>query len=350
MRYRKLKLALVALFLSAAVTLAAAEIMLRAAGFKPWERLVSDKDWGGSMNEPDSVLGWKRKPGQYTVKAFVPGVEDLKVTIQPGGWRATGREAQGGRPRLVVVGCSFTEGQWLSDEETVAWKLQAKFPEIAVQNYGVAGYGTYQSLLLMERIFAEPNPPKMVLYGFIENHGRRNVASVELLEAWTKASRTAPRFPYVSLNGEGELVRHLPDGYPQWPLREHSALVNFSQKMYAYAWLIAEKRRWTQAAVTEKLILEMDNLAKRNGAQFAVVTLVMDRGTGKPTYIELFEKKNIPYIDCDYPLTDEFTVPEDGHPNDIMADLYAECMADGIKEKSSVLIGRKSAQSAALFS
>jgi len=344
MRHRKLKLALIALLISAAVTVAVAEMLLRAAGFEPWKRLTRDRDWGamyepdwGAMYEPDPLLGWRSKPGRYTVKAFVPEEEDLKVTIRDGGRRRTGSEAKGTRPRLAFVGCSYTEGQWLSDEETFAWKLQAKYPAIEVQNYGVAGYGTYQSLLLLEKIFAAPDPPKIVLYGFIDTHTRRNVAAPEFLESVARHSRKSyPQVPYVTLDGEGELQRHPPQAYPAWPLRQYSALVNFVQHI-SFRFL-ARKRVWDQAEITEKLLLEMKRLANRHGAHFAVIMLaIWDPEPLRLRFIEFLIQNKIDYLDCDYPRTAEFGIPGDGHPNDKKNTLYAHCIANGIRDQLSAL-------------
>jgi hypothetical protein len=174
---RKLKLGLVTLAVSLVFTVGMAELLLRAAGFKAWEPY--DYSWRGT-HEPDPVLGWKTRPGQYTIAG--PANQPLTVTFGPNGIRADEVEPRRGRPRIVLIGCSITEGQWLSDPETYAWKLQARYPWIDVQNYGVAGYGTYQSLLLLEKILAEPDPPKIVLYGFIEAHINRNVAPADWID------------------------------------------------------------------------------------------------------------------------------------------------------------------------
>lgn len=328
----KNKLLLATFILSTAVVLAAGEILLRIAGFAPWES--SSSGWGESIYEPDPILGWKPKPGRYTLSSIEAG-KPVTVTFDHDRQRLTEPQPQNGRPRVVLVGCSYTEGQWLSDYETFAWKLQARYPSVDVENHGVAGYGTYQSLLLLQRIFSEPNPPKIVLYGLIETHLRRNVATAEWLEGMARAGkRKSPGVPYVSLDDEGTLSRHPPQSYPAWPLREHSALVNFSQKVY-FA-LITRERGWHSEEIFEKLILEMNQLARRNGAQFSVVLLEMaPRGLGRARYLPFFARNNIDYIDCDFPITNGFRIP-DGHPNDKMNDRYAECIAKAIDSKITI--------------
>lgn len=333
---RKLKLGLVTLAVSLVFTIGMAELLLRAAGFRAWEPY--EYGWRGT-HEPDPVLGWRTRPGQYTV----PGRADkpLTVTFGPTGRRAEEPEPRGGRPRIVLIGDSFTEGQWLSDHETYAWKLQARYPSIDVQNYGVAGYGTYQSLLLLEKILAEPDPPKLVLYGFIDTHINRNVAPADWLRRLAQASeKDHPRVPYVTFDREHEtLVRHPPRGYPKWPLCEYSALVNFAQQ--AYMSLVSRKRHWFQEEIFEKLVLEMNQLSRKHGAEFTIVLFELaDRGLGRARLIPFFEENGINYIDCDFPLVEGFIIPGDGHPNDRMTTLYAECIDKGIDQKISGLSAR----------
>jgi hypothetical protein len=57
-----------------------------------------------------------------------------------------------------------TNGYGLSDSDTFTWKLQRSHPEVAVVNFGTAAYGTFQSLLRIERTLDETPPPRFVLF------------------------------------------------------------------------------------------------------------------------------------------------------------------------------------------
>ena len=49
--------------------------------------------------------------------------------------------------------------------------------DIEVFNFGVGGYGGYQSLILQERKLKDLKSIQHVIYGFIDHHEVRNVAA-----------------------------------------------------------------------------------------------------------------------------------------------------------------------------
>ncbi len=55
-----------------------------------------------------------------------------------------------GQLRVMCIGCSFTEGYGIRDEDTFCWKLNDRYANIVFDNCGTGGYGTYQSYLRME--------------------------------------------------------------------------------------------------------------------------------------------------------------------------------------------------------
>lgn len=73
---------------------------------------------------------------------------------------------------LVVVGCSQTQGQGVPSEKTYT-SLLGKMLNMSAENFGVPSYGGIQSLLALER-HADLHP-KIIVYGFLEDHLRRNV-------------------------------------------------------------------------------------------------------------------------------------------------------------------------------
>ena len=126
------------------------EVVLRLNGFKPWV-------YAGSSDEPvmygrDSVLGWRNRPGDYVMPPFAPGGSSIDVTYLADGRRATGPDdgRSGDDGDLIIVGGSYTQGWAISDRETYAWKLQLRYPKLRVRNHGTGGFGTYQSLLVLE--------------------------------------------------------------------------------------------------------------------------------------------------------------------------------------------------------
>ena len=172
---------------------------------------------------------------------------------------------------LLVVGCSFTFGWGVSDEETFAARLQERLP-LQVVNHGVTGYGTYQSLLLLERLLAEGPVPSRILYAYADGHELRNVAHPLWTYSLTKFSRHGMvAVPFCELGTDGKLYREAPEHYPDWPLKRQLASMAFLELKYMQ--LTRWKRVDEAPAVTELLLREMVRVARRYGSDFHVVFL-----------------------------------------------------------------------------
>ncbi len=254
------------------VLVSLSEILLRILGYRPWQNYRKD------ANEPrvyeyDNLLGWRNKEGNYTIPPYSRKGTPIKITFLSDGSRVTEEQKNGDRDKFVILGGSFTQGWAISDDETYPWKLQERYPHLEVLNYGSGGYGTYQSLLMLERIFGNSKPPVMVLYGFMWHHEERNVAPPGWIAALSKLTKRRARVavPYGTINHDGVLIRHPPESYPVWPLREWLAIVPFLQQLYTLpaTW----RRKASKELVTEKLILEIHNLSTGHGADFAVILL-----------------------------------------------------------------------------
>ncbi len=330
-----------------ALALALGEAVLRMAGRKPWFYYKKDTN-EPTMHEPDSVLGWRNKPGEYLVPAYSKKGDDVHLTFLEDGRRATGTPAAGtpaagtpaagtpaagtpaagdGSRELVVVGGSFTQGWAISDHETYAWKLQEKYPSLEVLNYGTGGYGTYQSLLVLERELPRLGSPALVLYGFIRHHEERNIGAVDWLRELSRYSRRGHVFvPYVMWDEKRGLVRYPPERYPAWPFRESLASVAVSE--YAYMKVKARGRAHEQF-VTQQVILEMKKLAERFGAEFVTVLLKAEKRT-KKSYERFFRRRSIRNVDCAFLLVQKMRVQGEGHPNGEMNSRWADCIAEEI--------------------
>ncbi len=327
---RQLLFGSIAVLLGAALAVALVELLLRASGRRPWRYYGAEIN-APTIHEPDAELGWKAKPGSYEIPPHAPGSPAIRVTILPDGTRFTGAEdANGdGRSKLAFVGGSLTHGWAISDDETFAWRIQEQFPSLRVANFGTGGYGTYQSLLVLERVFSQPRPPRMVFYGFMEAHEVRNVAHpLWLLLAALRSRRGGVFIPYCTLDADGSLTRHVPVSYPEWPLRQHLATVAFLQEGYVN--FIAGNRTSQGRAVTERLLIEMNRLVNQHGARLWVVLLHLSP-TGKSHYVEFLERHGIDWIDCAFPMSREMKVPGEGHPNGKMHARWAECIAAKIR-------------------
>ena len=315
--------------LAIGVALAGAEILLRASGRGPWHPLFIDSAQP-VIYRPDPVLGWKHTEGEYRFPAFSLFGSGVRMRFEVDGSRSTGPSSGAGGETVAIVGGSFTEGFAISDDETFAWKLQERFPSIRVRNYGHGGYGTYQSLLLLEQVLSQRPAPVMALYGFFEGHEIRNVATADWLEMLSKMARrhSTISVPYATLRGGGVIVRHPPEPHPLWPLHEYSAAISFLQ--HGYARLAARHRTSQRAAVTEQLLLEMQRACEQNGTELVVVFLFTN-AENKARYSKLLRSHDVAFADCARPLLPAFQVPGDGHPNEKLNAAWANCIAEAIE-------------------
>jgi len=152
-RGREIALALVA----TVVALVGVEIVLRVV--TPDER---------TCFEHDPLLGWTHK--LYCVGRLRR--EEFDTVVRTNGQRMRESEDFGphaGRYRVAVIGDSFVWGHGIDEEDRFTELLAARLgPAYEVLNFGVAGFGTDQYLLQIERDVL-PMQPDLLLVVFFVN-------------------------------------------------------------------------------------------------------------------------------------------------------------------------------------
>lgn len=324
-RYVLFKIA--AFFLGLILAIGISEGLVRMIGVSPWSYGKHDAN-EPTMHETEPVLGWRNKKGNYVVPPYDPSGQTFHVNFLDNGQRRTGVNTTRIGDQLVTVGDSFTMGWAISDNETYPWKLQEKYPSLNVLNYGTGGYGSYQSLLVLERELPRLTSPKYVLYGFNQQHEERNVAPGSWMRALISYSRRGHvDVPFASWDTAKGLVRHPPERYLALPFRESLAIVASIEN--AYMWMKTRNRLLNKRLVTERILLQMDRVSVANGATFFVVFLEADDRT-KNRYMNFLGENGIPFMDCVYEQTNEMRVPGDWHPNGKMNTLWAECISTAL--------------------
>jgi hypothetical protein len=219
--------------------------------------------------QPDAVLGWRNRPGVYPAHE---GTHE-PMTFLPDGSRATGAPPDG-KVSVLLVGCSHTTGYGVRDEETFAARLQQRFPEIRIRNFGVPGYGTYQSFLLLREVLnAMVIRPKVVIYGFLPTHAGRNVLTYQNLEAYRAYGGERFALPRVEVR-DGKLVAFPRFVVPNWPFEQRSAVVSLLHSTALRAKL--HDREQYEIPATRLLLTQMKDIVERAGARFLVATLSDD--------------------------------------------------------------------------
>jgi hypothetical protein len=327
---KQLALGLGATSLALLVTLATLELGLRAGGYRPWTTFRTRPD-EPTLHDPDPELGWVLRPGHWRYGPYATGGTPIEVTISTDRTRRTrGDEGVGSDPgrTVLLLGCSFTFGWGVSDDETWAWGLQTRRPDLDVRNRGTGAYGTLQALLLLERVLASGERPARVIYGFIPDHGVRNVNAPGWFRALAMFSgQNIVAFPYCDLDRNGRLVRHPPEQYPAWPLREWSAAVTLLQDgWFAFR---ARGRAASAEEVTRLLIAEMDARCRSAGIRFSLLLLRVGPSR-RDAYVPFAHAHGIDVLDCDRALGRGDFVPGDLHPNARVHQGWAACVADAL--------------------
>ena len=321
---------LTVLFVAILFTLGLCEGLLRILGFQPWQYRTSDVN-EPTMLEPDPVLGWRNKLGNYVLPRYDASGEDVTLTFLDRGRRRTRMALTSAHEQLIFVGGSYTQGWALNDEDTFAWKVQEQYPEFDVLNYGTGGYGTYQSLLALEQELPHLSSPKHVFYGFIFHHEVRNTASGRWLRQLMEYSlRGHTELPFGTVNEKNGLQRHSPTRYLELPLRESFALVAFVER--AYMKLKSWRRFNQRREITEQTMLQMKRLTEVYGAAFTVVILTSP-DEPREHYLKFSRENDIHCIDCVVECTDclydlprDMMIAGDGHPNAELNARWADCI------------------------
>jgi hypothetical protein len=321
----RFKILVTTIILSAIILIIGAELMARAIGLRP----IQSKHFA---NEPivhvaDPVLGWRNKPGSYNYAAYVSGSDNIQITILPNGERATkSGPTKPDLKQLITIGCSFTQGWAVSDQDTFAWKLQDKNPHLDVRNQGTSGYSTYQALLSLQQVLPTMSDPKFIIYGFMDDHETRNVAPDHWLKALSGVKRSQSAVPFLSLSSNNELQAHHPKKYRAFPLRTRFASVVGIENIYArFKDFKQNKRLQQKSLITAKIIYDMKVLSNKHGADFYMVILSANAAVTQ-YYLEKLPAFGVKVVDCTHPDFHKLFVPGEGHPNDQIHSSWADCI------------------------
>lgn len=331
-RKKKIKILLLSsvIIFSTLISIIGAEAIVRILGYQPWVTVVHKNV--PVVFEEDDTLGWRNKPGEYNFEAFDSTGDNIQMTIFETGSRRTSNhqiKLPNMLPKFLFIGGSYTQGWAISDNETFPWKIQKHFPEVNVLNYGTGGYGTYQSILMLEKILPTLDNLQIIFYAFIEHHETRNVATAYWQGVLARNSlRSHPKIPYATLDNN-QLVRHRPEAYNfSFPLGKDLAIVSLLERVFIK--LKTARREKQKRATTEKIILQIDKMSKNKGAKFVVIILLAKNET-RNQYKDFFENNGIMYIDCRIPIGQNMRVKGEGHPNGKMNTKWASCIIDFIE-------------------
>ena len=310
-------------FITVVLILVLIEILLRVTGSNP--RIIRDFSLNEPItNIPDKNLGWSTKVGQHIFKPWSDEGKIKTLTINEDKSRFTGND-NFHKKKIIFIGGSVTQGWAVDDLETFSSFLQKKTKKYKINNFGVGGYGGFQSLLLLEEIFTNYNDIELVVYGFTPHHEVRNVAAgswMYLLNFFS--TRGFVKLPYGSIDKENNLVKNEPIEYIKLPFGNKSALIAKLEKRIMK--IKSLRREYNQFEISKAIINEMNKISNKNNSQFKFLLLEGLPKEKNDMYEKFLIENNIPLIDCPVPYGQEYVVKGEGHPSPLAHKFVSECI------------------------
>jgi hypothetical protein len=325
-RRKTLIFGLVSVTLTAMLTLAAAELLARLMGIHPLAKadLQIQVTPGGRLFTPHPTRGYAQLPGAFVVT--LPDGYSFTLTHLPSGLRITHPLATYTDTRskleIWIMGCSFTHGWSLNDQDTYPWLLQARLPEYEVVNYGVEGYGTLHTLLQLREALTTQRPPRIVVYAYASLHDERNTFlrnRRKTIAPWNRLGFLLQ--PYVRLDRHGHLRSAVATvEYTDLPLMRYSAFVHSLEMAYNRL----EETWFHSHQASQRLLLEMAELATQYRVEFILATIGEDVRTREMlAFAQAHGLMGVDIsVDSSHP---EYTnQPHDSHPSALANAHYAE--------------------------
>lgn len=113
----------------------------------------------------------------HRMDKFGRPIFDVQYGIRPNGRRVLPEMPRDPRYDLILLGCSYTFGHSLEDEQIWPWKLAPLLgPQWRIENYAMTGWSINQSLCLLENDLIEKPEGKenFAIFLAIKDHVRRN--------------------------------------------------------------------------------------------------------------------------------------------------------------------------------
>lgn len=238
-------------------------------------------------------------------------------------------------PSIFMMGCSYTYGMGVDDTENFSYLVQTELDNYRIQNFGVPGYGTVQSLLQLQKSIEDGDLPEIVVINFCAFHEERNVLSPKYRQhlnigfagssEHAKLEMEKGRFPYFE---KGEIRYETWNGlYQNWAGRETFATVNYLQSN-------ADKsvnEGLDPRGVTLTIFRKIKELCDSNGILLLVTSL--ERTSEASHLLTELNSRDFTTVDISLNLsTKKYTnLPYDSHPNAKAHEHFAEKILNQLK-------------------
>jgi len=315
-------------------------------GYRPYQQI----DYTIS-SEPNNCIiassnkGFALQPGTFHVTinkelhyTATHNKDSLRITERPN------QAATLTRPEVILLGCSYTYGMGINDQETFAFLIQDSLKHNNVINFGVPGYGNVQSYLQLKDYVAQGNHPTLAIINFADFHIERNALSLSFrrnLHMGFQRSNSnmdafdqQARIPYVRefQNGFNVKYERWDALYKNWKGRERFATINLFQNVTESR----KERKSKNEVATLFLFGEIQSFCDQHNIELIVTGLTKHIKT--EMILQSLNEMNIQTrdISVDLNLGQYNNLPFDSHPNALAHAHYANALIDVINQSSIV--------------
>jgi len=309
---------------------------------------------GGSQFEADKEVGYAGTKNASIIEEFEGGKYHIYTDQRGARVSWPGRQI-GSTIGIMTLGCSFAYGYRVENDNTFTEILGKKFG-IAASNLSMPGYGTVHSLQTLKKNL--DLRPKVIIYAFIPDHGRRNLSPCAI-----NNSPFCRAVAHVDFNEKKEPYIHS----PQFELFDPDLFKKFEEDVIYSGrfglkdvlWRIRTDlyrfKEWrdiqyrddamSRKISTAYLIKEMSETAKSISAKLIIVYLpLFGKEHAQPPPEELLASLNSEVLFVDmYPRVIEYykkssqalTIQGDyAHPGDLGHELIARELENIIRKKN----------------
>ncbi len=149
-----------------------------------------------TRNPPHLTPG---RENQATYRADGEVIFDVTYTLDRDGNRVTPQPVCATNRHILFVGCSFTFGAGVEDEETLPAIVAEAMPNWEVSNLARGGYGTaniYSMLQNPETLAAYRGNDALMVYVYFPGHVKRSIGTMEIVTAW------GANYPYYRIEND----------------------------------------------------------------------------------------------------------------------------------------------------
>ncbi len=266
-------------------------------------RLAEEVIPAGTMR-PEKTLGWETVPNQTYQIETTDACDNpyiIEYTASRDGFRFYPETTKGNKPRILIIGDSFTMAAEVSNDDTYYAHI-AKTLDADTYVIGTGGFGTLQEYMLLDR-YLDDIHPDLVLWQFCTNDFINNSFELELR---APQNNNGIRRPY--LKPDGKIVYAIPRNFPA--LRSFAN--NYSKLLYL---ILLRLDRANTAEGDIEVEIEVTGkthplLLESRDTTATVFHKIQDRLAGTPLYVfcvddkepyftvacEMFERQEIPFI------------------------------------------------------